>query len=71
MNTSIVIIYVLLAICFVFASAIMMFVILRLEEYDRKIEDQDHKIENIRQGGELTTKRLNVIETSINVTQTK
>ena len=40
----------------------MLFVFFRLEKYDKLIEGQNHKIENIRQGGEVLAKRMNRLE---------
>lgn len=62
MKIAIIILFVLVCLAIIIGLVTMMFVILRLEEYDKFREVQDRKIENIRQGGEQLTKRMNALE---------
>ena len=59
MKAAIIVLFILVGVAIGLGFTTMLFVFFRLEKYDKLIEGQNHKIENIRQGGEVLAKRMN------------
>lgn len=68
MKAAIVVLFVLVILALLFCVAIMLFVILRLEEYDRFLEEHKVNVENLRQGGQMQLKRIHRLEDKLGIT---